>query len=137
MPLPYLVLEGRLTSDPDLRFTPGGHAVCGFTLACSDRKRNPVTDEWEDAGTLFIRVNVWRQLAENVAESVVKGDLVLVYGKLQQRDFETKEGDRRSVFEITASQVAAAMQFRTIKHGERHKKEGDATPQSEPEGAPF
>lgn len=117
--LPILWMEGRTTADPELRFTQGGKAVCSFTIVNQDRRKNEQSNEWEDAGDpLFVRVSVWDALAENVAESVRKGDLLVVQGKLTNRKWEDKEGNARLSLEMTAKIVAASLQFRTIKHGQ-------------------
>ena len=114
--LPILTYEGRLTADPTLRFTNAGVAVCSFTLATNDRKRND-SGEWEDTGDpLFIRITAWRNLAENVAESLLKGDLAIVIGKLSNRKYTDKEGNERQSLEIEARTVATSLQFRSFKH---------------------
>lgn len=127
--LPVLTMEGRLTADPELRFTPAGVAVANFTLAAQDRRKTDGGD-WEDAGDpLFVRINVWRQAAENVAESLVKGDLVLVTGKLNNRKWEDRDGNARYSLELTAYTVAASLQFRAFKH---QTKGRSSTPDSDP-----
>lgn len=107
MSTPYTVLTGRLTADPELRFTPSGKAVANFTVACSDRKKNDSTNEWEDGDKAFIRCSVWEVTAEHVAESLTKGAEVVVVGNLVQREFDTKEGEKRTVVEMRVKHVAA------------------------------
>jgi single-strand DNA-binding protein len=124
--LPTITVEGRLTADPELRFTPQGKAVASFTVASSDRVKNKSTDQWEDGDSLFLRTSCWDKLAENVAESLEKGDLVIVQGKLKQRSYEDREGNKRTVVELTAFAVAPSLQFRTIKHGEGKATRGSA-----------
>jgi single-strand DNA-binding protein len=95
-----LTLVGNLTSDPELRFTPSGVAVAKFTVASTPRTLNKATNEWVDGETLFMTCNVWRQAAENAAESLEKGMRVFVEGRLKSRSYETKEGDKRTVLEL-------------------------------------
>jgi single-strand DNA-binding protein len=95
-----LTLVGNLTSDPELRFTPSGVAVAKFTVASTPRTLNKATNEWVDGETIFITCNVWRQAAENAAESLEKGTRVIVNGRLKSRSYETKEGEKRTVFEM-------------------------------------
>lgn len=106
---------GNLTADPELRFTPGGHAVCNFTVANTARRFNSATNEWEDGEPMFLRCNAWRQLAENITESLEKGARVVVHGILMQKSFETREGERRTVFEIDVRDVGASLLFSTAK----------------------
>ena len=108
-----LVLVGNLTDAPELRFTPQGTAVAGFRLAVTPRLRDG--DGWRDGETSFFRVNVWRDLAEHVAESLSKGDRVLVVGRLKLRSWETPEGEKRSVTELEADEVGASLKFATAK----------------------
>lgn len=95
-----LTLVGNLTSDPELRFTPSGVAVAKFTVASTPRTFNKATNEWADGETLFISCSVWRQAAENAAESLTKGMRVIVQGRLKARSYETKEGEKRTVTEM-------------------------------------
>lgn len=114
--LPVICFEGRLGADVDLRFTPAGVAVASFSVVAQDRKKNEQGD-WEDAGDpLWVRVSVWRQAAENCAESLRKGDLVTVVGKLANRKYTDRDGKERTSLEITAYSVAASLQFRQFKH---------------------
>ena len=104
--LPKLTMEGRLTADPELRFLDSGLAVCSFTIVNQDRRKNDATGEWEDSGDpLFIRVSVWRQQAENAAESLSKGDLVVCIGKLQNRKWEDKEGNKKFATEVVGDNL--------------------------------
>src|SRR6266852_6140063 len=95
-----ITVIGNLTADPELRFTPSGAAVANFTIASTPRKFNRDTSEWEDQEALFLRCSIWRQAAENVAESLQRGMRVIAQGRLVQRSFETKEGEKRSVVEL-------------------------------------
>lgn len=108
-----VMLVGNLTDDPELRFTPGGAAVANFRIAVTPRVRDG--DSWKDGETSFFRVNVWRQQAENVAESLTKGARCVVVGRLRARSWETPEGEKRSVTEIEADEVAPSLKFATAK----------------------
>jgi single-strand DNA-binding protein len=106
-----VVLVGNLTDDPELRYTQGGHAVANFRLAVTPRVKD--SDGWKDGETSFFRVNAWRDLAEHAAESLGKGDRAVVLGRLKTRSWETPEGDKRSVTEVEADEVAASLKFAT------------------------
>lgn len=106
-----LTIIGNLTGDPELRFTPSGQAVANFTVASTPRTFDKQTQEWKDADTLFMRCSVWREQAENVAESLTKGTRVAVVGRLRQRSYETKEGEKRTVVELDADEVCASLRF--------------------------
>jgi single-strand DNA-binding protein len=108
-----VMLVGNLTDDPELRFTPNGAAVANFRLAVTPRVRDG--DAWKDGETSFFRVNVWRQQAENVAESLSKGSRCVVVGRLRARTWETPEGEKRSSTEIEADEVAPSLKFATAK----------------------
>jgi single-strand DNA-binding protein len=115
--LPLITIEGRCVDDPELRFAPSGIALAKLRVVASSRKKNEA-NEWVDDKTLWIDVTCFRQLAENVAESIGKGDLITVVGKLQTEEWTNKEGEKRSKISVTADSVAASLLFRTIKHGE-------------------
>jgi single-strand DNA-binding protein len=128
---------GNLTADPELRFTPSGQAVSNFTVASTPRKFNSQTNEWEDGETLFLRCSIWRQPAEHVAESLRKGDRVIVVGRLKQRSWETPEGEKRTVFECDAEEVGPSLKFREIRHSsERKSARSDAPDPNDPWAAP-
>jgi single-strand DNA-binding protein len=112
--IPVTVI-GNLTNDPELRFTPSGQAVASFTVASSTRLRDPQTNEWKDGDTTFLRCSVWRQYAENVAESLTRGMRVIVNGRLKQRSYETKEGEKRTVYEVDVDDVGPALRYATAK----------------------
>jgi single-strand DNA-binding protein len=114
-----ITVVGNLTDDPELRFTPSGAAVSNFTVASTPRTFDKESQEWRDGDALFLRCSVWRQAAENVAESLRRGDRVIVQGRLRQRSYETAEGEKRTVYEMEADEVGASVKFRTIKHGEK------------------
>ena len=110
-----VTLVGNLTDDPELRFTAQGAAVANFRIAVSKRIRDPQTNEWKDGDTSFFRINVWRQLAENVAESLTRGTRVIVTGTLKMRQWETQEGEKRSVVEVEATEVGPSLKWATAK----------------------
>jgi single-strand DNA-binding protein len=109
----HVTITGNLTDDPDLRFTPNGHAVANFRLAVTARVRDGET--WRDGDTSFFRINVWRQLAEHTADSLAKGDRAVVIGRLRSRSWETPEGERRSVVEVEADEVAPSLRWAIAK----------------------
>jgi single-strand DNA-binding protein len=98
-----------------LRFTPSGAAVASFTVASSSRVLDKTTNEWKDGETVFMRCSVWRQYAENVAESLTKGTRVIVSGRLKQRSYETREGEKRQVMELEVEDVGPALRYATAK----------------------
>jgi single-strand DNA-binding protein len=110
-----VTIIGNLTGDPELRFTPSGAAVASFTVASSSRVLDKQTNEWKDGDTTFLRCNVWRQYAENVAESLQRGMRVIVNGRLKQRSYETKEGEKRTVYEVEVDDVGPALRYATAK----------------------
>jgi single-strand DNA-binding protein len=107
------MLVGNLTDDPELRFTPNGAAVANFRLAVTPRVREG--DSWKDGETSFFRINVWRQQAENVAETLQKGARCIVVGRLRTRSWETPEGEKRSVTEVEADEIGPSLKFATAK----------------------
>jgi single-strand DNA-binding protein len=106
---------GNLVSDPELRFTPSGAAVAKFTVASTPRYLDKTTNEWKDGDSLFLQCQIWRQSAENVAESLTKGMRVIVSGRLKQRSYETKEGEKRTVFEVEVDEVGPSLRNATAK----------------------
>ncbi|HZK05314.1 MAG TPA: single-stranded DNA-binding protein [Actinomycetaceae bacterium] len=110
-----ITVVGNLTADPELRFTPSGAAVASFTVASTPRSFDRNSNEWKDGETLFLRCSVWRDAAENVAESLTKGTRVIVQGRLVQRSFETREGEKRTVFEMQVDEVGPSMRYATAK----------------------
>jgi single-strand DNA-binding protein len=107
-----VTLIGNLTADPELRFTSTGTAVANFTVATTPRTFDRASGEWKDAEALFMRCTLWRQPAEHLTESLRRGDRVIVIGRLRQRSFETRDGDKRTVIECDATEVGASLQFR-------------------------
>jgi single-strand DNA-binding protein len=110
-----ITVVGNLTDDPELRFTPSGAAVANFTVASTPRTMNRQTNEWEDGEAMFLRCSVWRQAAENVAESLQRGTRVVVQGRLKARSYETREGEKRTVFELEVDEIGPSLRFATAK----------------------
>jgi single-strand DNA-binding protein len=110
-----ITLVGNLVDDPELRFTPSGAAVAKFRVASTPRYLDKQTNEWKDGESLFLSCNVWRQAAENVAESLQRGMRVIVQGRLKQRSYETKEGEKRTVFEVEVDEVGPSLRNATAK----------------------
>ncbi|MFJ8431816.1 single-stranded DNA-binding protein [Kitasatospora sp. NPDC094019] len=110
-----ITLVGNLVDDPELRFTPSGAAVAKFRIASTPRTFDRQTNEWKDGESLFLTCNVWRQPAENVAESLQRGMRVIVQGRLRQRSYETKEGEKRTVFEVEVDEVGPSLRSATAK----------------------
>lgn len=110
-----ITVVGNIVADPELRFTPSGAAVANFRIASTPRRMNPQTNQWEDGEALFLTCNVWRQAAENVAESLQKGMRVIVNGRLRQRSYETREGEKRTVYEVEVDEVGPALKYATAR----------------------
>jgi single-strand DNA-binding protein len=108
-----ITVIGNLTSEPELRWTPSGAAVANFTIASTPRTLDRETQEWKDGEALFLRCSVWRQAAENVAESLTRGSRVMAQGRLKQRSFETKEGEKRSVIELEVDEIGPSLRYAT------------------------
>ena len=119
-----ITVVGNLTNDPELRFTPSGAAVASFTVASSSRYLDKATNEWKDGEPVFMRCSVWRQYAENVAESLQKGMRVVVTGRLKQRSYETREGEKRTVMEMEVDDVGPALRYATAKVTRTQRGEG-------------
>ena len=110
-----ITVVGNLVDDPELRFTPSGAAVANFRIASTPRTFDKQTNEWKDGDALFLSCAVWRQAAENVAESLQKGMRVVVQGRLKSRQYETREGEKRTVFEIEVEEVGPSLKYATAK----------------------
>jgi single-strand DNA-binding protein len=126
---------GHVVADPELRYTPSGQGVANFRIASTPRFLDKATNEWKDGESVFLTCNVWRQAAENVAESVTKGMRVIVTGRLRQRSYETKAGEKRSVFEVEVDDVGPSLRNASAKvtkaartGGERASGNGQPTP---------
>lgn len=116
-----VTIVGNLTADPELRFTPSGAAVANFTIASTPRKYDSQTSQWVDGDALFMRCTIWRQAAENVAESFQRGDRVIALGRLEQRSFETKEGEKRTVVELQVDEIGPSVKWKpaTLQRAQR------------------
>ena len=110
-----ITVIGNLTSDPELRFTPSGSAIANFTIASTPRTFDRQSNEWKDGETLFLRASVWREAAENVAESLTKGMRVIVSGRLKSRSYETKEGEKRTVIELEVDEIGPSLRYANAK----------------------
>ena len=110
-----ITVIGNLTADPELRFTPSGAAVANFTVASTPRTFDRQTNEWKDSDTLFMRCSIWREAAENVAETLTKGTRVIVSGRLVQRSYETREGEKRTVVELQVDEVGPSLRYASAK----------------------
>ena len=121
-----ITLVGNLVDDPELRFTPSGAAVAKFRVASTPRYLDKATNEWKDGESLFLQCNIWRQAAENVAESLTKGMRVILTGRLKQRSYETKEGEKRTVFEVEVDEVGPSLRNATAKVTRTQRAAGSA-----------
>ena len=121
-----ITVVGNLVEDPELRFTPSGAAVAAFRIASTPSRFNKDTSKWEDGESLFLRCSVWRQAAENVAESLQRGMRVIVQGRLKQREWETKEGEKRTSYEIDVDEVGPSLKFATAKVVKTQRGSGGA-----------
>ena len=110
-----ITVIGNLTDDPELRFTPSGAAVAKFRVASTPRFLDRTTNEWKDGEPLFLQCNIWRQAAENVAESLQRGARVIVSGRLRQRSYETREGEKRTVMELEVDEIGPSLKYATAK----------------------
>lgn len=110
-----ITVIGNLTDDPELRFTPSGAAVAKFRIASTPRTLDRASGEWKDGEPLFLACSVWRQVAENVAESLQRGSRVIVTGRLRQRSYETREGEKRTVYELEVDEIGPSLRYATTK----------------------
>jgi len=120
-----ITIAGNLVDDPELRFTPAGQPVARFRVASTPRFRDNSTGEWKDGDSLFLTCNVWRQAAENVAESLTRGTRVIVSGRLRQRSYETKEGEKRTVYEVEVDDVGPSLRNASAKVNRIARSGGD------------
>ncbi|MDR0945193.1 MAG: single-stranded DNA-binding protein [Bifidobacteriaceae bacterium] len=110
-----ITVIGNLTGDPELRFTPSGAAVANFTIASTPRVYDRQAGQWKDGETLFLRCSIWREAAENVSESLVKGTRVIAQGRLTQRSYETREGEKRTVVELQCDEIGPSLRYASAK----------------------
>src|SRR6188472_4445470 len=120
-----ITIAGNLVDDPELRYTPTGQAVARFRVASTPRFRDNATGEWKDGDSLFLTCNVWRQAAENVAETLTRGMRVIVSGRLRQRSYETKEGEKRTVYEVEVDDVGPSLRNASAKVNRVARSGGD------------
>lgn len=121
-----ITVIGNLVDDPELRFTPSGAGVAKFKIASTPRTMDKASGEWKDGETLFLSCSVWRQMAEHVAESLTKGTRVIVSGRLRQRSYETKEGEKRTVYELEVDEVGPSLRYATAKIAKAARSTGGA-----------
>ena len=129
-----ITIAGNLVEDPELRFTPAGQAVARFRVASTPRFRDNATGEWKDGDSLFLTCNVWRQAAENAAESLTRGMRVIVAGRLRQRSYETKEGEKRTVYEVEVDDVGPSLRNASAKVNRMARSSGNGGGQGGPDG---
>lgn len=129
-----ITVIGNLTADPELRFTPSGAAVANFTVASTPRNFDRQSNEWKDGEALFLRCSIWRQPAEHVAESLTRGTRVIVSGRLKQRSYETREGEKRTVIELEVEEIGPSLKYATAKV-QRAQRSGGA-PAADPWAGP-
>ena len=110
-----ITVVGNLTADPELRYTPNGLAVANFTIASTPRVYDRQSNEWKDGEALFLRASVWREFAENVASSFTKGQRVIAQGRLKQRSYETREGEKRTAFELDVEEIGPSLRYATAQ----------------------
>lgn len=129
-----ITVVGNLTADPELRFTPSGAAVANFTVASTPRTFNRQTNEWEDGETLFMRCSIWRDAAENVTESLVKGTRVIVQGRLVQRSYEARDGSKRTSVELQVDEVGPSLRNASAKVTRAQRSHGSGQGSRRPQG---
>lgn len=127
-----ITITGNLTADPELRFTANGMSVANFTIASTPRTFNKRTSEWEDGEALFMRCTAWKHLAEHIAESLKRGAGVLAQGRLRQRTFETRDGENRTVVELTVDDIGPSLRYATAKVAKATRQTGDAQAETDP-----
>ncbi|WP_157254974.1 single-stranded DNA-binding protein [Nonomuraea typhae] len=110
-----ITITGNLTADPEMRYTDSGVAVAGFTIAASERRYNKSIEQWEDGDALFMRCSAWRELADHIAESLTRGTRVIARGRIRTRTYDTSEGERRTVTEMTVEEIGPSLKFATAK----------------------
>ena len=129
---PTTTIAGNLTADPELRFTPSGTAVANFTIASTPRVLDRQSNEWKDGETLFIRCTLWREAAQHVADSLRKGNRVIAEGTLKARNFESREGEKRTVIELEVEEIGASMRYGAVKPAGRSAAAEDTSQTPDP-----
>ncbi|MCA2190640.1 single-stranded DNA-binding protein [Nonomuraea cavernae] len=127
-----ITIVGNLVDDPELRFTPTGQAVARFRVASTPRFMDRQSNEWKDGDSLFLTCNVWRQPGENAAESLTRGMRVILQGRLRQRSYETKEGDKRTVYEVEVDEIGPSLRHATAKVTKFRRNRPNTPPQENP-----
>lgn len=133
---PVTTIIGNLTGDPELRFSQTGIAVANFTVASTPRSKDSTTGEWVDGEPLFVRCSVWREYAENVAQSLTRGQQVIVHGALRSRSWDDKEGNRRTGLEMQVYEVGGALRFSTAQYQKATRQQPQGGYQAPPQAAP-
>src|ERR1700754_3003424 len=129
-----ITVVGNLTDDPELRFTPSGAAVAKFRIASTPRTLDRQSGEWKDGEPLFLACNIWRDAAEHVAESLQRGARVIVQGRLRQRSYETREGEKRTVYELEVDEIGPSLRFATVKVQKANRSGGTRPATTAPRG---
>ena len=132
---PYITVVGNLAGDPELRFTSSGHAVASFTIAQTPRSYDKATQQHVDDETLWVRCTVWREAAENVAETLTKGMRVVAHGRLNARSFETKSGEQRTNWELTVDEIGPSLRWATAQVNRAPRQGGQSNPPANPNDA--
>ena len=130
-----ITVVGNLTADPELRFTPSGAGVANFTVASTPRTFDKASGEWKDGEALFMRCNIWRQAAENVAETLTRGARVIATGRLKQRSFETRDGEKRTVVELDVDEIGPSLKYATAKVNKVSGGSASSGPSDDPWGS--
>lgn len=132
-----ITVIGNMVADPELRFVPNGAAVATFTVASTPRTFDRQSNEWKDGQPLFLRCNIWREAAENVAESLTRGSRVIVSGRLVQRSFETREGEKRTVVELEVDEIGPSLRYATATVNKENRGGGSRKPAGKPADDPW
>lgn len=132
-----ITVIGNLTADPELRFTPSGSAVANFQIASTPRTLDRQSNEWKDGETLFLRASIWREAAENVAESLQKGMRVIVQGRLKSRSYDTKEGEKRTVMELEVDEIGPSLRYANAKVNRTQRSNQGGQQQGNNQGGNF
>lgn len=131
-----VTVVGNIVADPELRFSPSGAAVANFTIASTPRTFDKQSNEWKDGETLFMRSAIWREAAENVAESLTKGMRVIAQGRLVQRSYDDREGNKRTVTELQVEEIGPSLKYASAKVTRAQRSTGNGAPQQQQQGEP-